>query len=124
MDKTKKTILVIDDDVLNLKLMRGVFGHGKYNIIEADNAELGIRMAKEHHPDLILMDIQLPGMDGIQATKRIRADAEISSLQVIALSSYAMAEDMEAAMTAGCNGYISKPIDTRNFMMSVKKCLA
>ena len=81
----------------------------------AREAETGIQMARENHPDLILMDIQLPGMDGIAATRKIREDKDIKDIPIVALSSYAMQRDKEKAEAAGCTGYITKPIDTRTF---------
>ncbi len=111
-----KTILVIEDNELNMKLVRGLLTIGAYRILEALDAEAGLSMAREHHPDLILMDIQLPGMDGLSATRIIRDDPALKGTPVVALSSYAMKSDERKAMEAGCAGYITKPIDTRTFL--------
>ena len=118
-----KKILVIEDNKLNMKLVRGLLSLGNYMMIEAIDAEIGIRMAHKHHPDLILMDIQLPGMDGLEATKIISNDADLKGIPIIALTSYAMEGDEKKAQLAGCAGYITKPIDTRNFLNIISKFL-
>ncbi len=92
-------------------------------MLEAVDAESGIQLAQEHHPDLILMDIQLPGMDGLTATREIRNDPAAKDISVVALTSYAMEGDEEKAMDAGCAGYIAKPIDTRRFLETVGEFL-
>lgn len=118
-----KTILVIEDNELNMKLVRGLLSLGHYIMIEAPDAETGIQKAHEHHPDLVLMDIQLPGMDGLEATKIISNDADLKGMPIIALTSYAMEGDEEKAQLAGCAGYITKPIDTRSFLNVINKFL-
>ena len=105
-----RNILVIEDNELNMKLMRGIFDIGKYHIIEAFDAETGICLAREHLPFLVLMDIQLPGMDGLKATQIIKADPELKDIPVVALTGFAMQGDEEKAIAAGCDGYITKPI--------------
>ncbi len=116
-----KTILVIEDNELNMKLVRGLLTIGKYRVMEAADAEAGLELAREHPPDLILMDIQLPGMDGLTATRIIRKDPVFKETSVIALSSYAMKSDEKKAMEAGCIGYITKPIDTRTFLKTLAR---
>ena len=96
-----KTILVIEDNELNMKLVRGLLTIDKYRILEAVDAEAGLNAAREHQPALILMDIQLPGMDGLSATRIIREDPALRDIPVIALSSYAMKNDEEKAQAAG-----------------------
>ena len=110
-----KTVLIVEDNELNMKLVRSVLQLENYQIIEADNAEKGIQLARDHHPDLILMDIQLPGMDGLRATELILNDENLKDISIVALTSYAMEGDKEKALAAGCVGYISKPIDTKSF---------
>ncbi len=110
------TILIIEDNELNMKLVRSMLQLGKYRILEAEDAEGGIELAREQSPDLILMDIQLPRMDGLDATRIIKSDPALTHIPVIALTSYAMRGDEEKALSAGCSGYIAKPIDTRNFL--------
>ncbi len=116
-----KTILIVEDNELNMKLVRGLLTMGKYSTLEAVDGETGIRLAHEHQPDLILMDIQLPGMDGLEATRLIREDPALKDVPVVALTSYAMQGDEDKAKDAGCSGYISKPIDTRRFLETVSQ---
>ena len=118
-----ETILVIEDNEMNMKLARSLLQIGKYRILEAIDAENGIQLAREHHPDLILMDIQLPGKDGLTATREIKNDPAVKDITVVALTSYAMEGDEEKAMDAGCAGYIAKPIDTRSFLQAVGQFL-
>ena len=113
------TILVVEDNALNLKLVRSLLTLGGYQVLEAEDAEKGIQMASLHQPDLILMDIQLPGIDGLEATRIIKGNPETRKIPVVALTSYAMPGD-EQGKEAGCSGYITKPINTRTFMESVR----
>ena len=112
----KISVLIIEDNQLNMKLVRSMLQLAHYKVIEAKDAENGILLAREHLPDLILMDIQLPGIDGLDATIIIKGDPMLKHIPVIALTSYAMQGDEEKAISAGCTGYIAKPIDTRNFL--------
>jgi two-component system cell cycle response regulator len=112
----KRTVLVIEDDPMNMKLMRSLLGIGGYHVLEAAEAETGLRMAAETHPDLILMDIHLPGLDGLSATRRLKEIPQLAEIPVIALTGLAMEGDREKAFAAGCQDYISKPINTRNFL--------
>ncbi|MDY6974105.1 MAG: response regulator [Thermodesulfobacteriota bacterium] len=114
-----KTILVIEDDAMNMKLVRALLTIGGYHILEAVDAEAGIRLAEENRPDLILVDIQLPGMDGLTATRIIRKTTALQDIAVVALSSYAMQGDEKKAEEAGCAGYITKPINTREFIETI-----
>ncbi len=118
-----ETVLVIEDNEMNMKLVRSLLQIGKYSILEAINAETGFQLAREHHPDLILMDIQLPGMDGLAATHEIKNDSAVKDITIVALTSYAMEGDEKKAMDAGCAGYIAKPIDTRSFLETVDQFL-
>jgi CheY-like chemotaxis protein len=118
-----KTILVIEDNKLNMKLVNGLIKIGKYRMLEAIDAESGIQLIREQRPDLVLMDIQLPGMDGLSATKIIREDPDLKDIPIVALTSFAMQGDEEKALAAGCTGYITKPIDTRNFLETVSQYL-
>jgi CheY-like chemotaxis protein len=118
-----KTILVVEDNKLNMKLVRGLIKIGKYRMLEANDAESGIQLVREQRPDLVLMDIQLPGMDGLSATKIIKEDPELKDIPIVALTSYAMQGDKEKALAAGCTGYIAKPIDTRKFLETVSQYL-
>jgi two-component system cell cycle response regulator len=116
-----RTVLVVEDNTLNMKLVRALLQKGQFRILEANTAELGLQIAREKHPDLVLMDIQLPGMDGLSATRLLKQDPLTKDIQVAALTSYAMEGDIEKAKDAGCTGYITKPIDTRKFLDTVQK---
>jgi CheY-like chemotaxis protein len=111
-----KTILVVEDNELNMKLVRSLLMIGNYEIIEAPDAETGMHLMKKHQPDLVLMDVQLPGINGLRATRIIKKDPAIKDIPVVALTSYAMQGDEEKAAEAGCTGYITKPIDTKAFL--------
>ena len=104
------TVLVVEDNALNLKLVRDVLGHAGYRVLEAGDAERGIALAREEGPDLILMDIQLPGIDGVEALGRLRADTATAGIPVVALTALAMKEDRERFMAAGFDGYLEKPL--------------
>jgi len=118
-----KTILVIEDNELNRKLVRAIFQGSQYNILEAIDAEAGIRMARKERPDLILMDLQLPGMDGLSAARLLKQDPALKQIPVIALTSRAMEGDAKKALEAGCDGYITKPIGIRGFLDTIRKFL-
>ncbi len=111
-----KNILVIEDNELNMKLIRAVLSIGDYQLIEASDAETGIRLAHNQKPFLILMDIQLPGMDGLEATRIIKADSELNDVPVVAITSFAMQGDREKAIESGCDDYITKPFDVEDVM--------
>jgi CheY-like chemotaxis protein len=124
VEMAKEKILVIEDNVLNLKLVRSLLLMEDYQVVEADNAETGLELAKAQQPDLILMDIQLPGMDGLSATRELKADPEVKDIPVIALTAYAMLGDEQKALEAGCVGYIPKPLDTKAFPGLISRFLA
>ena len=118
-----KTVLVVEDNELNMKLIVALLTIGNYRILKAEDAETGLQAARKHQPDLILMDIQLPGMDGLSATRIIKQDDALKDIPVVALTSYAMAGDKEKATEAGCDGYIPKPIETRTFLEHLSQFL-
>ncbi len=117
----KETILVIEDNQFNRKLVRTLLQLGAYHVLEAADAESGLQLARERHPAMILMDIQLPGMDGLEATRAICSDADLMDIPVVALTAHAMKGDEEKAFDAGCVGYIAKPIDTRSFLDTINR---
>ena len=117
---SKHSVLVIEDNDINMKLVKTLLELADYHVLAATDAETGISLARENVPDLILMDIQLPGMNGLKATQILKQDKRLKSIPVIALTSYAMQGDEERAREAGCTGYISKPIDTRKFAETLK----
>ncbi len=116
-------ILIIDDNDLNRKLFRAILESNDIEVLEAKNAENGIELIRQQRLDLILMDIQLPGMDGLEATKIIRRDTDLAAIPIIALTGNAMYGDDQIAFDAGCNGYITKPINLSSFMRTVKSFL-
>ncbi len=118
-----ENILVIEDDHLNLKLCRSILEMEGFNIIAAMAAEEGLKLAREHHPDLILMDIQLPGMDGLTATGIIKRDPDLKDIPVLALTAHAMDGDDHKAYAAGCSGYITKPIEVQAFSETIRQWL-
>ena len=114
-----RTILVIEDNALNLELVREILVAEGYDVLEAVEATTGMEMAFLEPPDLILMDLQLPGMDGLEATRRLRADPRTAPIPIVALTAHAMRGDDEKAVAAGCTGFITKPIEVRNFVAAV-----
>src|SRR5208283_5316074 len=106
-------ILVVDDTPVNLKLTRILLVNEGYKVMTATTAEEALELLKSFHPHLVLTDIQLPGMDGLELTRRIRKDPNLKDLVVVALTAFAMKGDEQKAIDAGCDGYITKPIDTR-----------
>jgi CheY-like chemotaxis protein len=117
----KMNILVIEDNELNMKLIRTLLQRGSYNVLEAIDAESGIRLARENKPALIIMDVQLPGMDGLQATRLMKEDPGLKEIPVVALTAHAMEGDEEKAIEVGCAGYISKPFDIKGFLDTINK---
>src|SRR4030042_327900 len=118
-----KRILVVEDNEANIYLIVFILRKNGYEVIEARNGEEGIRLAVKEKPDLILMDIQLPDMDGLEVTKRIRERGASDKTPIVAITSYAMTGDRQRALQAGCIGYIEKPIDPETFMGAIGKYL-
>jgi len=115
----EEKILVIEDTPVNMELVTDLLEVVGYQVIQAETAETGIERARAEAPDLILMDIGLPGMDGLTAAGILKRDQLTKDISIIALTSHAMKEDEERIMAAGCDGYITKPIDTREFPKTV-----
>jgi two-component system, cell cycle response regulator DivK len=116
-------ILVVEDNEKNRKLVRDVLAHAGYRLLEAESGEDGVRLAHEHRPALVLMDIQLGGIDGIEALHRLRAAPETRAIPVIAVTASAMTADRTKIMAAGFDGYQSKPISVRPFLAAVREAL-
>jgi CheY-like chemotaxis protein len=114
-----QTILLIEDNPLNQELATDLLELAGYTVISASNAEEGLQAARSDGVALVLMDISLPGMDGLTATRFLRADPRTSHLPVVALTAHAMKGDEQMVREAGCVGYITKPIDTRSFCRTV-----
>lgn len=117
-------ILVVDDNFTNLKLASQVLELEGHEVLGAGDAEEALAILKNRRPDLVLMDIALPGMDGLELTRLLKAQGEYRAMPIVALSAFAMKGDEEKAMHAGCDGYITKPINTRTFATQVRVFLA
>jgi two-component system cell cycle response regulator DivK len=118
-----KRILIVEDEPKNLKLFRDLLQKFGFETIEATDGEQGVELAKTTEPDLILMDIMMPKMDGLEATRTIKAQPNCRQIPIIALTSYAMKGDRERAIEAGCDGYITKPVDIRELMKSIEQTI-
>ena len=116
-------ILVIEDQEDNRQILRDLLTSADFEVIEAEDGESGLAAAAEHRPDLILMDIQLPGLDGYEATRRLKADAVLHAIPVIAVTSYALGGDADRARAAGCDAYFSKPFSPRQLLAKVREYL-
>jgi len=116
---SQETILIVEDSELNRRLLEAVLKPHGYRLLVAEDGETGLVLAREGQPDLILMDVLLPGIDGYEATRRLRADPETRHIVVIALTASASDEERAQALAAGCDAYISKPIDTRAFPQQI-----
>jgi two-component system, cell cycle response regulator DivK len=118
-----KRILVVEDQEDNRIILRRLLSSAGYDLIEAVNGEDGVALALSTRPDLILMDIQLPAMDGYEATRRIKSNAELKSIPVIAVTSYALSGDEAKARAAGCDAYVAKPFSPRQLLAKVREYL-
>ena len=116
-------ILIVEDNAKNMKLARDVLQFNGFRTLEAVTAEQGLILAAEHRPDLILMDVQLPGMDGVTALKRLRDDPATAATKIIALTAFAMKDDRERFVGAGFDGYVSKPISIRELPAQIRQHL-
>jgi len=117
----RRRILIVEDNDKNMYLMSFILSKKGYEIIKADTGEKGVELALKEKPDLVIMDIQLPGIDGYEATKKIRSSDADGKVPIVAITSYAMAGDRESVIAAGCTGYIEKPIDPETFVAEIEK---
>jgi CheY-like chemotaxis protein len=117
-------ILIVEDNEKNMKLVRDLLQVKGYETLETETAEEGIRVAREKIPDLILMDIQLPGMNGIEALRRLREDPSTHKIPVVAVTASAMSQDREKIMAAGFDGYQRKPLEMKEFLAVVREILS
>ena len=117
-------ILIVEDNEKNRKLVRDVLQFKGYRTLEAESGELGVALARESRPALILMDIQLPGMSGIEALGHLRADPTTRDIPIVAVTASAMMQDRQRILAAGFDGYQSKPIDVKGFVQVVAEVLA
>ncbi len=116
-----KRILVIEDHEENRRIMQDLLASAGYEILEAVTGEEGVAMADTQRPDLILMDIQLPGLDGYEATRRIKGNPALRQIPIIAVTSYALSGDDLKAMDAGCDGYVAKPFSPRELLAKIRE---
>jgi two-component system cell cycle response regulator DivK len=117
-------ILVVEDNPTNMNLAKFLLESAGHSVLSARDAEVGLTLAREEQPNLILMDMQLPGMDGLEATMRLKRDKATSAIPVIALTALAMKGDEERIRAAGCDGYIAKPMRYQEFLAAVSGMLA
>jgi CheY-like chemotaxis protein len=117
-------ILLIEDNPQNRYLAKFLLEQRGHKVIEAETGPQGLAMASEAHPDLVLLDIQLPGMDGHAVARALKADPAVKSIPIVAVTSYAMAGDREKCLAAGAEGYIEKPINPETFVAEVERFLA
>ena len=120
---TTARVLIVEDNPLNLKLVRDVLLNAGFGVIEARTGEEGVARAQDSQPDVILMDLQLPGINGTQALRLIRANPRGADVPVVALTAFAMAEDRDRALLDGFDGYLSKPISVRDLPQQVASFL-
>ena len=118
-----KRILVVEDHEENRRIMRDLLTSAGYEMIEAVTGEEGVTLAEKERPDLILMDIQLPGLDGYEATRRIKANPALRHIPIIAVTSYALSGDDRKAFEAGCDGYVTKPFSPRALLATIRQYL-
>ena len=112
--------MVVEDNALNFELVGDILEVNGFDVLHATTGEEGLRLAREHLPAMIIMDLSLPGMDGLAATRALRADPETMHLIIIALTAHAMRGDQDVALAAGCDGYLTKPIETSTFASRIE----
>jgi len=117
-------VLLVEDNEVNRYLARFLLEHGGFTVATANNGLEALEQARARKPDLILMDIQMPVMDGYEATRELKADPTLQAVPVVALTAYAMPQEREQALAAGCAGHIEKPIDTRTFIATLRQYLS
>jgi two-component system cell cycle response regulator DivK len=111
-----KRILVVEDNELNMKLLNDVLEAHGYEVLSTGEGAVAVAWAQQYRPDLILMDLQLPDMSGLEVTRQLKAGAETASIPIVAVTAFAMAGDEKKALEHGCDAYVAKPIDLRNFL--------
>lgn len=118
-----KRILIVEDTEDNRQILRDVLSGAGFDLIEAGDGEEGVKMAAKFQPDLVLMDIQLPVVDGYEATRRIKSDPALRHIPVIAVTSYALSQDEKKALAVGCSGYVAKPFSPRALLAKIREFL-
>jgi two-component system cell cycle response regulator DivK len=123
MDAAAKTVLIVEDNELNMKLFHDLLDAHGYKILQTKSGVEALDLARAHHPDLILMDIQLPEVSGLDVTKWLKQDEKLKSIPVVAVTAFAMKGDEEIIRQGGCEAYISKPISVTSFLETVRRFL-
>lgn len=118
-----RRVLVVEDNLVNLELMAAILEEEGYEVLSAETAVAGLRLAAGEHPDLILMDIHLPGMTGYEATRKLKADPGTAVIPVVAVTAQAMQGEDAKARAAGCDAYLTKPLDTQGFRETLRRFL-
>jgi two-component system cell cycle response regulator DivK len=118
-----KTVLIVEDQEDNRRIMRDLLTSGGFRVVEATTGIEGVAAAESHRPDLILMDVQLPGIDGYEATRQIKAQPELAQIPLIIVTSYALSGDDRKAFAAGCDDYVAKPFSPRSLLAKVRTYL-
>ena len=121
MDALAKTVLIVEDNELNMKLFHDLLDAHGYRILQTKDGMEALDIAREHHPDLILMDIQLPEVSGLEVTKWLKDDPELKAIPVVAVTAFAMKGDEERIREGGCEAYLSKPISVGKFIETVRR---
>lgn len=116
-----KTVLIVEDNELNMKLFQDLLEAHGYNTLQTKDGKEALKLAREHHPDLILMDIQLPEVSGLEVTKWIREDEDLKSIPIVAVTAFAMKGDEEKIREGGCEAYLAKPISVVNFLETIER---
>src|SRR3974377_1691021 len=116
-----RCILVVEDQEDNRQILRDLLTNSGYNLVEAEDGEQALTMAQHQRPDLILMDVQIPLLDGYEVTRRLKADPELRDIPIIVVTSYALSGDESMARTAGCNAYVSKPYSARQLLAKIQE---
>ena len=120
---SQKTILYVEDNEVNRRLVRDLLKRTSYRLVEAPDGEAGVAMARQEHPDLILMDVQLPRVSGIEATRTLRAEPGTADTPIIAITSFALAGDEQKALAAGVTAYLAKPYSPRDLLATIRRLL-
>ena len=119
-EEGRKTILVVDDNDLNLKLLKVVLGRAGYRVLTAESGEEGLEIARREIPHAVLMDLKLPGIDGLETTRLMKADPVLAPIPVVAVTAWAGEEDREMALSAGCSCFVSKPVEMKELVQIVR----
>ena len=118
-----KTILVVEDNALNMKLFHDLLVAGGYRVLQTGEGLSALTLAREHRPDLVLMDIQLPAISGLEVTRWLKEDPRLAAIPVVAITAFAMQGDEKRMLDGGCAAYIAKPIQFTNFLETIARCL-